>query len=59
MQNNIIRFCQLCREIKIDTKQLECDHIICELCLETQKLYTLEKCFLCCCIQWMSKENIS
>lgn len=51
--NSSMRYCQLCHEVKQNTIQLKCDHIICELCLETQKLYITESCFLCICVKWL------
>ena len=52
-KNNTKRFCNLCRMFKTNIIQLKCDHIICENCLETQRLYTTENCILCCCIKWL------
>ena len=54
MENKIkTRLCQICRLLKQSTIQLKCDHIICDVCLETQKLYTTDICILCCCIKWL------
>jgi hypothetical protein len=35
-KKHISRFCQLCREFKINIIQLKCDHIICYECSRTQ-----------------------
>lgn len=38
--------CELCRE-KEELVELPCKHQICKGCLETQKLYTINSCFIC------------
>lgn len=49
MINN--KFCQLC-DIKKIVIVLKCNHKICECCIETQKLYTTNDCFLCSFPNW-------
>ena len=38
--------CELCGE-KEELVELPCKHQICKGCLETQKLYTINSCFIC------------
>jgi hypothetical protein len=42
----ITQICQLCSQ-KEYLVTLNCKHIICYGCLETQKLYTMKPCFIC------------
>jgi hypothetical protein len=41
-----LTICQLCSQ-KEYLVTLNCKHIICYGCLETQKLYTMKPCFIC------------
>jgi len=43
---SITSICQLCSQ-KEFLVTLNCKHIICYGCLETQKLYTMKPCFIC------------
>lgn len=38
--------CELCNE-REQLSELPCKHKICKGCLETQKLYTINSCFIC------------
>jgi hypothetical protein len=42
----ITQICQLCSQDEY-LVTLNCKHIICYGCLETQKLYTMKPCFIC------------
>lgn len=43
MENTL---CELCNE-REQLSELPCKHKICKGCLETQKLYTINSCFIC------------
>jgi hypothetical protein len=45
-ESQITQICQLCSQ-KEYLVTLNCKHIICYGCLETQKLYTMKPCFIC------------
>lgn len=59
----IIETCGLCNQ-SYEIIKLDCNHIICKGCLETQRLYSYEPCFLCKNITWVtffspfSNENV-
>ena len=51
MNNKLNKYCQIC-DIKKNVIVLNCNHKICECCIEIQKLYTTNDCFLCSFPNW-------
>lgn len=50
--------CGLCFQTD-ELNVLKCNHVICESCIETQKLYTYEPCFLCLHVTWNANKKLN